>query len=120
MINILSTVSAFAIFCLLQSLLINGVYEAARGKCINDMIKGEICDGNIFYKMAPSWFERNKGKVWMLPLFGCVKCMASAHSIYTYWPVALWSFGFHWWEVYLWFMDILILVSLNAYIYKKL
>lgn len=114
-------VVAFAIFCVLQAFAINGIFELFRGKCIeNDIQKGRVCSGNLFYMIAPEFFEKNKHKKWSNPVFSCVKCMASVWSLITFMPTVIFIFGFHWIEILVWAFNAFILVSLNYLIYKKL
>ncbi len=111
---------AFAIFVIMQSFAINGIYELFRGGCVNDMIDGRKCSGNLFYMIAPEFFEKNKSKKWSNPFFSCVKCMASFYSFITFMPVVVYLFGFHFIELFAWAFDAFILVALNYFIYKKL
>lgn len=103
-----------------QSLFINGVYELFNGKCITDIQKGKICDGNLFYKISPSFFENNRGKWWTYPIWSCVKCMSSIYSILTFFPVSIYLYGFRWEEIFIWIVDAVSLITLNYYVYKKL
>jgi hypothetical protein len=111
---------SFLLFTYLQALAINGVYEAFKGRCVNDMNNGNVCSGNIFYKLNPLFFEKYKGKNWTLPLWGCVKCMASFWGSITYWGTVVSVFGFHTIEMWVWIWDIFILVSVNYFVYKSL
>ena len=119
-VNTLLFLAAFVIFACIQSLFINGIHELFKGGCINDMTKGHMCKGNLGYMLNPDWFERNKEKSWAKPLWACVKCMASIWSIVTFFPLVIFVFGFHWWELYAWIMDAVSLIYLNFYFYKKL
>ena len=110
----------FCLFVVLQSFYINGVFELFRGKCTNDLAKGTVCDGNLGYKVFKKFIEKNKDKVWYLPIAGCVRCMSSCHSIYTFFPLVIYLFGFHWIEIFAWAFDAVILISVNAYLYKRL
>lgn len=110
----------FAIFVVLQSLAINGIYELFRGACVNDIDKGKVCGGNLFYMIAPNFFEKNKNKEWSKPLYTCIKCMASFWGAVTFFPVAIYLFGFHWEQIFIWMFDAFILVALNYFIYKQL
>lgn len=53
------------------------------------------------------------------PIIECVKCMASFWGTLTYWPIMLWVFGFEWWQIPVWIVDMIILVYVNYYWYKK-
>jgi hypothetical protein len=108
------------IFVLLQALMINGIYYCFQGGCTNDLMKGTICSGNIFYKIAPKFFERNKNKTWSTPLLGCVKCMASTYGTLSFWFFVLYVYGFAPIEIGAWIMDVFVLVSVNWIIYKML
>lgn len=113
-------IGSFCLFIILQSLAINGIYYAFSGGCLNDIDKGKICKGNIFFLINPDFFDKNKDKEWARPIFSCVRCMASTYSIITYWPVVLYLFGFHWIEIFVWVFDVCILASLNWLIFRKL
>lgn len=111
---------SFSIFVVLQSLAINGWHACFEGGCVDDLHVGKKCSGNIFYKISPPFFEKNKGKEWARPLWGCVRCESSAIGALTYWPIVLWLFGFHIIEILVFIFDVFILVYLNYFLYKKL
>lgn len=119
-IKVICWLICFLAFGIIQGLIINGIHYCFQGGCINEINKGKVCAGNIFYMLAPGFFENNKSKWWSKPLWSCVKCMSSIWSIPTYWPVVLWTFGFEWWQIGIWVADIFMICSLNYYIYKKL
>jgi hypothetical protein len=110
----------FSIFVGLQSLVINGIKTCFEGGCINDLDKGRVCKGMIFYKLNPEFFEINKDKWWAHPIYVCIKCMASFWGACTYWPIVLWLFGFHYSEVPIFIFDMFILTYLNYFFYKKI
>jgi hypothetical protein len=110
----------FAIFVVLQAFAINGIFELFRGACVNDMNEGRKCSGNLFYMIAPSFFEKHKNSKWSNPFYSCVKCMASFWSLVTFMPMVIYLFGFHLVEIFIWAFDAFILVALNYFIYKKL
>lgn len=110
----------FLIFVLLQAVAINGVYELFRGGCVNDIKEGRKCSGNLFYMIAPDFFERNKNKKWGNPLWSCVKCMASVWSAITFFPLVIFIFDFHLVEIFIWVFDSFVLVTLNYWVYKRL
>lgn len=111
---------SYLIFVFLESLAINGVYEAFKGSCYEDLKKGRVCSGNIFYKINPEFFERHKGKNWTLPLWGCVKCQSSVIGGVMFWGAIIPIFGFHWVEFPMYVFNTFILVPLNWILYKKL
>lgn len=110
----------FCLFVVLQSLFINGINYSFSGGCVNEINKGKICKGNIFYMISPSFFEKCRGKWWTLPIWGCIRCQSSFWGAITFWPVVVYLFGFHWVQVGVFLFDVPILCSLNYYIYKKL
>lgn len=110
----------FLLFLVLQSLVINGIFECFQGGCVNDLTKGKVCSGNIFYLISPSFFEKHRGKKWTMPLWGCVRCMASVHGTITFWLAIYLFVGFDYREVFVWVGDVFALVFLNYYLYKKL
>lgn len=96
------------------------MYECFRGACVKDIEKGEICKGNIFYPIATLIDRKIKNEWIKQPLFKCPKCMASCYGTITFWGTIFPIFGFHPFEIWVWVWDIIILVSLNWIIYKKL
>lgn len=110
---------SFLIFVLLQALAINGIYEAMRGSCVNDIVKGKVCSGNILYPIK-LWMEERFSDYWMNPIGNCIKCMSSLYGGITFWGTVIPLFGFHWIEIWIFVFDVFILVSLNYYVYKKL
>jgi hypothetical protein len=98
----------FVIFLLVQSLFINGVHY-----CFEK--------DNIFYKIKPSFFDKHKKEKtwWTMPLWGCVRCMASVYGFATFWPFVIDIFGFHSIEPFVFVMDVFALVTLNWIIYRK-
>jgi len=111
---------SYAIFLVIESLAINGWHEACRGSCVQDLHKGKVCSGNIIYKLNPSFFEKNRGKTWFLPLFGCVRCESSAIGGLIFWPTVLFLFGFHFFEIFLYILNTCALTTLNYWVYKRL
>ncbi len=119
-VEVLCWLVAFILFLLIQGLMINGVHYCCQGACVNEINKGKVCNGNIFYKINPSFFERSKNKWWSFPIFSCVRCMSSLHGTLSYWPLALWVFGFNYWQIAVWVVDMFCLIGVNYWIYKKL
>ena len=120
MISVLIDIVSFLLFMIIQSFVINGIFECFQGGCVQEMNKGKICQGNIFYMINPGFFEKAKGKIWAKPLFSCVRCMSSVYGTLTYWPIVIMIFGFHWQEIVVYFFDLFSLVYLNYYFYKKI
>lgn len=121
LVDYLLILIGFILFMFIQALFINSVYELFKGNCIEKyIIRGRFCDGNLLYKISPIFFERNKQKQWAKPIFTCVRCMASLYGSITFWIPVIWLFNFCSIEIYFWIVDIVSLVSLNWYIYKRL
>ena len=97
----------FLSFLLLEGLVINGVREC-------------FAEGNIFYKLLSSFIENNKGKWWTMPLWSCVKCMASTYGSIMFWLAAYPLFGVNYFTIIGWVINCFALVSLNYFLYKKL
>ena len=119
-LNTVLGLAGFILFIFLQALFINGWHECFRGDCTQDINRGRVCGGNIFFRISPEFIHRHKDKFWARPVFGCVKCEASVMGSVTYWPTALIIFGFHPVEIPIWIGDMFILVILNWLVYKKL
>ncbi len=118
--EVLCWLISFFVFVCLQAIAINGIHECFKGSCLQDIKMGRKCNGNIFYKINPEFFEKNRGKWWANPLWGCVKCMASVYSGLTFWPVVIGIFGFELWEIGVWAIDAFCLVYLNYFFYSKI
>ncbi len=116
----LHTLIEFCILIILQALLINGVHECCRGACVEDIHKGRVCSGNIFYMLNPEWFEINKHKNWAKPVFACTKCQSSLWCTITFWPYAVSVYGFHYAEILVWGLDMFATLPVAWLIYKKL
>jgi hypothetical protein len=97
----------FCLFLILQSFFINGVHFCFQ-------------KDNIFYRINPIFFENNKKKWWAYPIFSCIRCMSSVYGTITFWPVVVYVFGFNIAEIFVFFIDIGCLITLNFMIYKKL
>lgn len=65
------------------------------------------------------WLRKVLGDYWFKPFGGCVACMASVWGSITFWISVLPLFRFGIYEVWIWVMDVFILVSVNSIIYKK-
>lgn len=111
---------SYVIFVFLEALAINGVHEAFKGSCYEDLKKGRVCSGNIFYKINPEFFERHKGKNWTMPWWGCIKCSSSGVGGVIFWATVLSVFGFKYFEIPLYIFNTFVLTTLNWWIYKKL
>lgn len=121
LIDFLGYLIGFSVFVVLQALAINGVKEALTGSALRDDInKKTNYQGNIFYMIAPRFFEKYKHRYWSRPLWSCIRCMASFYGALTYWPVVVLVFGFHWIEALVFVWDVFILTTLNYWVYKRI
>lgn len=96
----------FAIFLIMQSIFINGVHF-----CFEK--------GNVFYILNPVFFEKNKKKWWALPIWVCIRCMASVYGTITYWPAVIYGYGFHYIDIPVFIFDVVCLTVINWIVYKK-
>jgi hypothetical protein len=106
MVDIFLLLVSFLIFVLLQSLFINGVKYS--------MSEGMILEG------LSKWLRSKLGNYWFKPFGGCVSCMSSVYGTITFWVSIFPIFGFSFYELWVWVVDVFILVVLNFIIYKKL
>jgi len=95
----------FLLFMLIQAMFINGVKEST----------GE---GMILENPA-RWIREKLGTYWSKPFFGCIRCMSSVYGFITYWPAVLYKFGFEWWQVPVFIIDVFCLVYLTWFLYKR-
>jgi len=118
--DVLLYLISFSFFVVLQSLAINGWHECFTGQKLVDGPTGKIdYQGMIGYMIAPKWIEKNKKKVWLKPIVGCIKCESSVIGGITFWGTVLPIFGFHLIEILPFIFDVFILVYLNFFFYKK-
>lgn len=103
--NILDIIFGFLCFLVLQSLAING-------------LRRTFMSGMIFEGFA-KWVRNNIHPFFHKPLVDCVECMSSVYGSVLYWSFVLPVFGFSFFEIWVWFWDIIILVFLNQFFYKK-
>lgn len=93
------------IFVLFQGLAINGFHQA--------MDEGMIFNGyKNWLKKRKAWFGK--------PMGLCIKCSASVGGTITFWPAALYAYGWRPIELFAWVFDIFVLVVINFWIFKKL
>jgi len=97
--------ASFVIFIILQGLFINGVYESFQEGMVLSPVKK-------FLSLFISEF-------FQLPLFGCIRCMASWWGTVTFMPTVIYLYGFHWVEIPIQVFDIFVLCFVNFFIYKK-
>ena len=112
-----AVILSFVLFMIIQSLVINGIYECFQGKMVKYM-DGEKPEGNILYPIK-RLFEKHISIYWQRPLWGCVRCMSSFWGSITFWGTIIPIFGFYWFEVWVWMLDMFALVYLNYYFYSK-
>ena len=91
-----------------NALVIIGVHRAA------DL------DGGMILSRLHQMVRSVVGEFFTKPVFGCPTCMASVHSIYVFWPVMLYTFGFGWWEVYLYVLYIPALGGASTYLNERI
>lgn len=120
LLNIVIGIVGFSLFIIIQSLVINGIHYCFKFNCTDDIKTGLTCGGNIFYKLAPKFFQKHKGQTWTLPLYACVKCQSSVWGTITFWSVIIPLLGFKPFEIIVWIFDMFALVSANWIIYKKI
>lgn len=59
------------------------------------------------------------GKYARKPFGQCIKCMASVYSIPLFWPAAILIFGFQWWLIPVYVLNVFCLTYVNYLIFKK-
>lgn len=119
--NMLEYILSLAIFMLIQSFAINGLHYAFKVEFVKEGNEMKI-KMNILAPVA-RWISLRKGKFWLFvrkPIYECIRCMASVWGIITFLPTVIYLFGVHLWILPLLIFDILVLVSLNWFIYKRL
>jgi len=105
MINVLIYIVCFLIFIVLQGLFINGVRDLFN-------------EGMVLYKLR-LFIDSHVNEFWRKPLYSCVKCMASFWGAITFFPFAIYLFGFRWEEILVYGFDAIILVYVNYFFYKN-
>lgn len=93
------------IFVFLQGLVINGFQQS--------MEDGMILEGyKKWLKKQKSWIGKPGGL--------CIKCLSSIGGTITFWPVVLFMYGWHPVELFVWVLDMLSLVVVNFWVFKKM
>lgn len=96
-------VISFFLFVLIQGVAINGLYEATQEKMILHFYRKWL-------QKQPAWIGK--------PLGLCVKCMASVWGGILFWGTVLPIFGFSFYEIWIYIVDVFVLVVVNFQIYK--
>jgi hypothetical protein len=104
-LNILLYLLCFLVFAILQAYFINGVKAS--------MDEGMILEGYL------KWVKRTFNSFWQKPLGTCLRCMASTGSAVTFWPTALWIFGYNHWMIPIFMADVFIVLIISWLIYKN-
>ena len=70
-----------------------------------------------FYKEFPQY---RFSKYLRMPIIQCIKCMSSFWStVLTFLPVMLYFFGFQWWILPLWIVNVFALTYVNKLLYRS-
>ena|SRR5579872_1315136 len=93
------------IFVLFQGLAINGFYQAM--------------DEGMILSEYKNWLKKQK-KWFGKPMGLCIKCAASVGGTITFWPAALFAYGWRPIELFAWVFDLFVLVTINFWIFKNL
>lgn len=96
---------AFLIFTILQSLFINGVKE--------------LFEENMILYRVKLFLDKHLSKDFKKPIYSCVKCMSSLYGALTFFPTAIYIFGWRWEGIPVFIFDACILVYLNYFFYKR-
>ena len=51
-IEVLCWILCFLGFCIVQALVINSLHYCFQGGCVQELNKGKVCKGGVFYMMA--------------------------------------------------------------------
>ena len=78
-----------------------------------------IKEQDMIFGFVHRYLRRTIGIFWTKPIIGCPTCMASVHSIYTYWPMMIAIFGWHPELIYGYLLYIPILSGLATYVSHK-
>lgn len=60
--------------------------------------------------------EYFQNRWWTKPVFSCLACMASVHSLYVFWPVMWFVYGFHVEHIYVYLVYIPVVSAMNVLI----
>lgn len=93
------------VFVLLQGLAINGVHRSM--------------DEGMILSWYRNWLKKQRSWIGK-PMGLCIICMSSVGGTLTFWPTALYVFGWNPIEIFAWVFDMFILVYINFFLYKKL
>lgn len=87
----------FFALLLVNSLYCIGFYKACQVELkVDDEPKhGVIEDTKMILWWVRYYSFLKLGKFWTKPVCDCPPCMASLHSIYVFWPLVIYFYGFH-------------------------
>lgn len=94
--------------------LMVGVAKKLKAKDIHYII-----DGKFFIRFYKEYDNYKFSKWVRMPTFGCIRCMSSFWSLFTYWLPMIWVFDFHIWMVPLWVANISAVTFVNTYIAQR-
>lgn len=118
--SILESILALSAFMLLESCAILGLHYCFKGVAAEDEFHGVQYTGNVFYMVAPCFFEKNKMKRWAKPVYGCYKCMSSFWGTIMFWSAVALFIPFSYKLIPVWLFSIIGLISVNSLMYKRI
>jgi hypothetical protein len=86
-----------------NAMVIVGVQRAFRYETFDERIDTEH---SMIFGWVHLWMNKNAGAFICKPLFSCVACMASFHSLYFFWPVMIYLTSFEWYLLWVYVLYI--------------
>ena len=107
---------SFFLIAILNALYIKGLwgafqYETEEETTYTDhfeVVKKDVVIEKSILWFVKYWLDINLPEFIVKPIAGCMRCMASVHSTYIFWPIVL-QFGFSIWLFPLWILYVAIL-----------
>lgn len=90
-------ITLFFTLLLTNSLYCIGLYKACQVafNIDDEPNHGVIEDSKMILWWVRYYSYRYLGKFWTKPVCDCPPCMASLHSLYVFWPLVIYFYGFH-------------------------
>lgn len=105
MSEVLIYLVCFLLFSVLQSWFINGVKE--------------LYNQDMFLYKFRLFIDKHLKEFWRKPVYSCIRCMSSLYGIITFAPTTIYIFGLRWELIPACIFNIVILIFLNYFFYKR-
>ena len=90
-------ISLICILIIINALFIIGLYHATDYESYDGV--NVIESSKMILWKVRYYLKKKLGDFYSKPFISCPVCMASVHSLYFFWPIAISQIGFEWWLI---------------------